>query len=83
VGWGREISAKFSILSYNFSLSSLYLQPSEVYDEDWLIARMTVHYADISMVPMLAKGAMTLLTSTKSNEELQTEVSGPNTHNNA
>ena len=51
-----------------------YFKQVESFDQDWVIAKMVSFYDDTSMVPMLAKGAMTLLTSSKSDDELQTEL---------
>ena len=47
-----------------------------VYDQGWIEAEMVGCYDDVTMIPELAKGAVTLLTSSKTDEELQNEVGG-------
>ena len=47
----------------------------ETYDKSWIEAELLKYYMDTSMVSELSNSTMTLLLSTKSDEELQNEVS--------
>lgn len=45
-----------------------------MYDQAWVEAEMVGCYDDVTMIPELAKGVVTLLSTSKKSEELQNEV---------
>ena len=45
-----------------------------MYDQSWVEMQMLKYYSDLAMIPELASGAITLLTGSKSDMELQNEV---------